>query len=162
VRDEVLSLAVDPRSLPLSSESTTHLETCLECQDFAKAWPVVNRLGMTWQAPEPPAGLALRTIARVQPLWKEKERPISRQEVRLLWSSGLAMAGSAAALFLMIIDRIYPVGGPANMEGILKLGMKVAVLQLSGAGIVSLIVLAVRASKTSKPTFRRRRFRGGD
>ena len=164
VRDEVVSLAVDPRALPLSPESSRHLENCSDCREFAKAWPVVNRLGMAWQAPEPPPGLALRTIARVNPLWREKERPISRQEVRLLWSSGLAMAGSVAAILLMIVDRFYPMGGPANMEGMLKLSVKVAFLQLGGAGLVSLIVLAVRASKSSKRTFRRRdtHYRGGD
>jgi hypothetical protein len=141
------------------------MERCPECRDFAKAWPVVTRLGMTWRAPDPPEGLALRTIQALRPAWREKQRPISRQEVRLLWSSGLAMAGSVAAIILMVVDRIFlPFGSSVSFEGVLRTGVKVAFVQLAGAGIVSIAVLAWRASKSTKRQYRRRdsHWRGGD
>jgi hypothetical protein len=164
VCDEILSRAVDPEAAPLSSESSRHLEDCPDCRDFAKAWPVVSRLGMTWRAPEPPPGLAFRTIERLRPEWREKERPIGRHEVRLLWSSGLAMAGSLVAILLMVADRIFPMGGSVQFEALARLGVQLAFFQFAGAALVSLVVLAFRASRSSKRQYRRRdsRWRGGD
>jgi hypothetical protein len=153
VRDEVLSRAVHPEAPPLSGDAVRHLEACGGCADFARAWPVVSDLGMKWRASDPPPGLALRTIEKLGPLW-ERERPITRQEVRLLWTSGLGMLGSAAAAALVIVDRAFPVSSSIQVETLFRFGIKVGLLQLAGAGLVSLVLLVARAARSSKPHYR--------
>jgi hypothetical protein len=124
--------------------------------------PLIDRLSPAWQDVEPPPGLAMRTITLLEPCWRKREKPISRNEARLLWSGGLAMAGAAAAVVLIFLDQRFPLSRDVAVGHFIKIGVEIGAIQLIGGGLVSVFVLAARAARSEKRAYRpKERDRGG-
>lgn len=153
VRDQILSRVKDPGASVLPPKALRHMEECPDCREFEEAFGMVDRMGSAWRAPEPPPGLARRTIAFVEPHWRRAHHPVTRQEIRLIWSSGLAVAGSAAAFALVLADRAFPLGEGTQVGDLLRVGLKVAIVQLTGGAVVLVALLANRwaRSRGSRP-----------
>jgi hypothetical protein len=146
VRDLILSRAIEPGAPPLPPGAARHARDCRGCREFEEAFIMVDRMGPAWRAPEAPPGLAQRTIDFMEPHWRRAHRPVSRQEIRLIWSSGLAVAGAAAAFALVLADQAFPLGQGTQLGAVLRVGLRVGVLWLAGNVLISL-VLAVRARR---------------
>lgn len=139
-----------------------HLEGCVACRELAEALALTSRLHPEWKSAPPPAGLALRTIEFLEPHWKRTEKPINREEIRLIWTGALGMAGATAALLLFVLDTRGPLGQSIAAEGILRLGARLTLLQFAGGTIVSVVLLAIRAARSTESEPRpRERNRGG-
>jgi hypothetical protein len=162
VRDEIQAGITLPDSA-LSAEALSHVRSCRSCGDFHEAISLIDRLGTTWQASDPPQGLAQSTMAFLEPHWPRKERPVSRQERRLIWSSGVAMAGAAAVVLLILADRLFPVAQGTQIDHLIETGLKMGAVQVLAGSILSLVFLVIRAARSSDSEPRRRsgRDRGG-
>jgi len=139
-----------------------HLEACGSCRELADALSLTSRIHPRWKSASPPHGLAVRTIEFLEPHWKRTEKPVNREEIRLIWTGALGMAGATAALLLFILDTGNPLGQSIATEGILRIGARLTLLQFAGGTIVSVILLAIRAARSSESEPRpRERNRGG-
>lgn len=122
-------------------EMTRHLERCADCAALAAALPAVARWAPQWAAAEPPAGLAQQTALRLLPFWSVRERAVNRQEVRMIWSSGLAMAAASIVAILFVLDGLFPVDPAAGHHPLMQVGLLVGATQLIGGGLLSLTLL---------------------
>ncbi len=157
VRDLLLARSMECGHQELPAFADNHLIACRGCREFRDALPVIDRLGPAWETPEPPPGLAQRTIARLDAEWPEASRPgVTRQETRLIWTAGLTMAGAVAAVALILADRIYPLAGNAGLEHLVEIGLRIGALQILGGTVVSIVVLVVRAMRSPETDIRDR------
>ena len=139
-----------------------HLSECGSCRELAEALSVTSRIHPRWKSAPPPLGLALRTVEFLEPHWKRPEKPVNREEIRLIWTGALGMSGATAALLLFVLDTGNPLGQSIASEGILRIGARLTLLQFAGGTIVSVILLAIRAARSSESEPRHReRNRGG-
>lgn len=124
---------------------------------------MTSRVQPHWKSAMPPQGLALRTIDFLEPHWKRTEKPVNREEIRLIWTGALGMAGATAALLLLVFDHGYPMGQSIAAEGLLRIGARLTLLQFAGGTIVSVVLLAIRAARSTESEPRPRvRNRGGN
>jgi hypothetical protein len=145
------------------AELTRHLAGCATCRELADGLMMTSRLHPHWKSEMPPHGLALKTIEFLEPHWKRTEKPVNREEIRLIWTGALGMAGATAALLLFVADSGNAVGQSIAAEGILRFGARLTLLQLAGGTIVSVALLAIRAARSSDSDARpRERNRGGN
>ena len=161
-QDRLLSAAeaVEPTALP--EDVRRHMAGCVACRELAEALAVTSRFHTHWKSEMPPHGLALRTIEFLEPHWKRTEKPINREEIRLIWTGALGMAGAAAALLLFVADTTNPDGQAIASEGLLRIGARLTLLQFAGGLILTLALLAIRAARSSDSDARpRERNRGG-
>jgi len=163
VRDLLLARATEPgavQELPAFAEN--HLIACRGCREFSEAVPVIDRLGPAWQAPEPPEGLARDTMAMIAAEWSAAGRPgMSRQETRLVWTTGLSLAGAMAAVALILADRLRPLAGDAGFEHLVQIGFRIGALQVLGGALVSIVLLVARAVRSGESDIRDRDDRHG-
>ncbi len=131
----------DDRSLP--SDMARHIEGCAGCRSLAEAAPAVTHWAPHWAVPEPPPGLAQQTALRLLPFWTVRERAVNKQEVRMIWSSGLALAATSIVALLMVLDGLFPVTPVAGHHPLVQVGLLVGATQLVGGGLLSLALLAL-------------------
>lgn len=142
-----------PPALP--ADALDHIERCASCRSLAAALPAVTRWSPRWAAPAPPAGLASETAARLLPFWPVRERAVNRQEIRMIWSSGLALAAMSAVAFLSVLDGFLPGVGASNAPAgdhhpLVQVGLLVGATQLVGGGLLSLVLLVLDTRRRSR------------
>lgn len=139
-----------------------HLDGCVACRELAEGLAMTSHVHPHWKSAMPPNGLALRTIEFLEPHWKRTERPVNREEIRLLWTGALGMAGATAALLLLVFDQSHPAGQLIATEGLIRIGARLTLLQFAGGILVSVVLLAIRAARSTESDHRPRdRNRGG-
>lgn len=164
VQDRLLEAAERSTPGPPSADIARHLDGCAACRELSEALHLTHALQPAWPAEAPPPGLALRTVDFLEPHWPRRaEKPLSREEVRLLWTGGLGMLGATAALLLIVFDVRNPLGGTFAAEGLVKIGARLTLLQFLGGTILSVALLVIRAARSSEsePQARPDRNRGG-
>jgi hypothetical protein len=163
-QDRLLAAAGIDDAPPTPDEAlSAHLAGCAACRELAEGLAMTTRLHPHWKSEMPPHGLALKTIEFLEPHWKRTEKPVNREEIRLIWTGALGMAGATAALLLFVADTGNPVGHAIAAEGLLRFGARLTLLQLAGGTIVSVALLAIRAARSSDSDARPRdRNRGGN
>jgi hypothetical protein len=163
-QDRLLAQAgTDAGGPGMDADIARHLAGCASCRELADGLAMTSRLHPHWKSEMPPPGLALKTIEFLEPHWKRTEKPVNREEIRLIWTGALGMAGATAALLLFVADTANPVGDAIAAKGILRFGAQLTLLQLAGGTIVSVALLAIRAARSSDGDARpRERNRGGN
>lgn len=127
----------------LPDEMARHLSGCASCRSLAEAVPAVTLRAPHWAVPEPPPGLAQQTALRLLPFWTVRERAVNKQEVRMIWSSGLALAATSIVALLLVLDGLFPVTPVAGHHPLVQVGLLVGATQLVGGGLLSLTLLAL-------------------
>jgi hypothetical protein len=166
-QDEILSRTAQPGSVTPESawpaDIARHIEECAGCRELSDAIRLTHRVHPAWRSDDPPSGLAIKTIEFLEPHWKRAEKPLTREEVRLLWTGGLGMAGAAAAFLLVLFDVPHPAVGGFAAEGLIKIGARLTLLQILGGTVLSVVLLAIRAARSTEaePRPRQDQNRGG-
>lgn len=136
-----------PRGLSpaLPAESERHLSRCGTCRALAESLAPVTTLAPSWVAPEPPPDLARDTALRLAPFWPVRERAVNRQEVRMIWSSGLALATTSLVALLFLLDGLFPMLAGEAHHPLVRVGLLFGAVQLVGGSLLSLTLLALDA-----------------
>jgi hypothetical protein len=164
VQDRLLRAAERPDPGPQPADIAGHLAGCAACRELSEALHLTQALQPAWPAEAPPPGLALRTLDFLEPHWPRRaEKPLNREEVRLLWTGGLGMLGATAALLFIVFDVHNPLGGSVAAEGLVRIGARLTLLQFLGGTILSVALLVIRAARSTEtePQPRPDRNRGG-
>lgn len=160
------ALLADPRPLEtLPPSLREHLSQCASCRELALALVFMTDVAPHLPAVEPPPGLVARTLDYIEPHWKPARRAVTRTEYRMIWGSALGLAGAAAVVALIVLESRSPLGQGIAAEGVLRIGVEIAGVQMIVGAILALVVLAIRAAQSSdsKPSPRPDRHpRGGN
>lgn len=147
IRDTILA---DPRPLDaLPPALRAHLAGCAACRELAEAVALMGHVTPHLPVVEPPAGLADRTMEFLEPHWKPARRAVTRIEYRMIWGSALGLAGAAAVVSLVVMESRSPFGPGFAAEGLLRIGVEIAGVQMIAGVVLALVVLAIRAAQSS-------------
>lgn len=127
----------------LPAESERHLHRCASCRALAESLTAVAALAPNWAVPAPPPDLARETALRLAPFWPARERAVNRQEVRMIWSSGLALAASSLVALLFLLDGLFPLLPGEAHHPLVRVGLFVGAAQFVGGSLLSLAVLVL-------------------
>lgn len=144
------TLLADPRPLEeLPPALRAHLAQCAACRELAEAATFMGHMTPHLPVLEPPAGLTDRTMEFLEPHWKPARRAVTRIEYRMIWGSALGLAGAAAVVSLVVMEARSPFGPGFAAEGLLRIGLEIAGVQMIAGAVLALVVLAIRAAQSS-------------
>lgn len=131
----------------LPEASRRHLAGCRSCRTLAESLPILTAVTPTWAPVPPPPGLARDTALRLAPFWPVRERAVNRQEVRMIWSSGLALAATSLVGLLFVLDGLFPLLPAEAHHPLVRVGLFVGAAQLLGGSLLSLTLLVLDARR---------------